>query len=247
MKKIFTLIAFALTVFMAQAARNDGKLTITHLGYQDIVIEVDGRTYNTNENYVSIDNIAPGNHTVKLYALMGSGNGGGIQRTSRQLLYSGKVRIKPQYHVDIVVNRFGKALVDEMVMDNRYDREYADNNNRGNDRGDGYGRGGRDRGRGDRYQPMNGTAFADMLTLLQRERIDNTRMVLTKQIADQQYFTTSQVKQLLQLYAFESSRLEIAKYLYPKTVDSENYFLVYDVFTFGSTKENLADFIKNYK
>lgn len=56
-----------------------------------------------------------------------------------------------------------------------------------------------------------------------------------------------QVKELLALFSYEDSKLELAKYAYDYTVDKGNYFMVNEAFSYSSSKESLMDYIKNRK
>ena len=56
--------------------------------------------------------------------------------------------------------------------------------------------------------------------------------------------TTYQVKDLLELFSFESDKLEMAKYLYDFTSDQDNYYSVGDVFSFSSSVRELNQFLE---
>jgi Domain of unknown function (DUF4476) len=60
------------------------------------------------------------------------------------------------------------------------------------------------------------------------------------------YFTTYQAKQLIQLISSESSRLELAKMSYRSIVDKNNFNQLYDLFNSQSSKDELAAYINNY-
>ena len=82
---------------------------------------------------------------------------------------------------------------------------------------------------------------------LRRENFENTRMTLAKQMLGGNNFETSQVREMLQMFSFESNRLELAKYAYRNTSDKKNYYSVYDVFSFSSSKEELSRYISNFR
>jgi hypothetical protein len=64
---------------------------------------------------------------------------------------------------------------------------------------------------------------------------------------DRNYFTSQQVKELLQLFTFENNKLDLAKYAYRKTMDRRNYYIVNDVFAFSNSKDELARYIRDYR
>ena len=65
MKTIFTLLL--VTVFTTAFAYDEGKLTITVASQKNIKVYVDGRIYESDENNFVLNNIQPGNHTIKIY------------------------------------------------------------------------------------------------------------------------------------------------------------------------------------
>ncbi|MBK6398682.1 MAG: DUF4476 domain-containing protein [Bacteroidetes bacterium] len=59
----------------------------------------------------------------------------------------------------------------------------------------------------------------------------------------EKYLTTNQVIQIINLFSFDSSRLEFAKFAYGHTVDRNRYFQTYNSFTFDSSVNELSEFI----
>jgi hypothetical protein len=51
------------------------------------------------------------------------------------------------------------------------------------------------------------------------------------------YFTTNQVRQLLQLFSSESDKLELAKLSYKNIADRQNFRQLYDLFSYRSQTE----------
>jgi hypothetical protein len=58
-------------------------------------------------------------------------------------------------------------------------------------------------------------------------------------------FTAAQTRTLISLFSFDSSRLELAKMVYPTVVDPNRYYLVAEAFTFNSTRQELYHFMQN--
>ena len=259
MKYFFTLLIIVFTSIIAFAGNNDGAISITSLSTQNVRIEVDNKNYAVNDHSILIRNLVPGYHTIKVYvqSQVNTRSYAGYN-SKRQLLYSNSIRVKPQYHVDIVINRFGKALIDERFMDANYMNEFCSDDNIINDRDnpnyynkhvEEYDR--RDNDNRDRnnysYRPMSDQSFAALMETMQKEGFENTRLKLLKQSVDGNYFTTAQVKQLVTLFTFDENKLDVAKYVYRNTIDRENYFQLYDSFFFSRSKEDLAAYIQNNK
>jgi hypothetical protein len=236
MKKTFTLLAalFFSTILFAQT-----KLTISAIGNADLRVMVDGMKYTSNGRDIVINNLKNGNRIVKIFRAGNDRNrfNGNNRNNGYQLVYNSSVFVKPQYHVDITINRFGKAFVDEQMINGGYNDDDddwgVDNNDQYYDRSS--------------RRAMDNNAFQQLKQSIANESFDNTRLKVAKQVVSTNYFNAAQVKDLLALFSFENNKLELAKYAYDYTVDKGNYFMVNDAFSYSSSKEALMDYIKNRK
>jgi len=245
MKKIFTLIAalvLSVSLIMAQdefSARRfalQSKLTISAMTNEDIKIVIDGNTYNATDNDgTTVNNIRSGYHSIKVYQKRKAKFNERKGNRNMQLIYETNLYIKPQYHVDIVINRFGKAFIDEQQLDNRY---YAQNEEEDNDH---------EEWSVIDLPGMDDNTFYQFKQVIQNESFDNARLTLAKQTISKNCFSSVQVKEIVQLFSFDNSKLEVAKYSYKNTVDKNNYFIINDAFAFSSSKEDLAQYIEAYR
>jgi hypothetical protein len=228
MKTIFTMLfaAFGLTAFAA----NEGRLTLSIAAEQRLLILIDGRSYGSDNN-IRIDMIQPGNHTIQVYRAPQREGYGRNRPLGRDLLYSSTVYVRPDFHVDVMVNRFGRALVDERPLAGRGgswdDGPYGS--------GNGY------------VQPMSEGEFDRLLSRVRGQWSSTGRLGTVREAAVRNYFTTLQVRQLIQLFHSDSDRLEVAKEAYRNTTDRHNYYTLFNVFSFQSTREELERFIRDFR
>lgn len=242
MKTTSTLL-LALFISAASFANAvQSKLSITVVGNRNIEIVVDNSRYQSQDNSIVINSLQPGSHSIKVYSLRN--NRRSIWGNKSELLYSSTVYVKPGYHVDMTIDRNGRASFNErMIRNNRrndgWDRGYDNRNDRWENRNDRYE---------DNYgrKGISEQSFSSIVQSLRREYSENSRMAVARQIIDQNNFTSDQVKYLMQLFSFENNRLDIAKFAYRNTVDQRNYFVVYDALSHSNSKEQLADFIRRY-
>ncbi|HUP12426.1 MAG TPA: DUF4476 domain-containing protein [Niastella sp.] len=285
MKKTCIQILFIVLAFVARAHAGigDGILSITNLSSDEIMIEIDGKIYTDYKDYTAafiLRDLRPGNHLIKVSVMTKT------FPFKRVMLYNKGVYVKPRFYIDIVINRFGRAMYDEAQMaDNQYYDARNDvrndypNNGNGNGNSGGYnnsngnGNGGYNNGnsgnnggynngshnngsnwtpRNNNYpppppQPMNDNTFGAFIEAIRRESFDDSRKAIARTGIDQNWFSSAQAKQLLTVFSFEASKLEIAKYMYGRTTDPKNYFIVYNVFSFSKSKEELAEYVRTYK
>ena len=246
MKKIFTLLVMSVCTLTLFAANRPSQLSVTLPGNSNIRVIIDNSRYENSDNSITIGDISNGYHSIKVYE---------VKNQSRffnnsKLVYSSSVLIKPAYQVNIMINRNGKAVINEQKLfdDRKYnDRDRDDRGGRNNDypyndRND--NRYERDDNNRNGYQ-MSNDRFSKAMFVLERENFDNTRFTIAKEIVEDNYLSAGQVKQMLQLFSFDVNKLELAKYAYSKTIDKNNYFMLYDVFAMNSYKERLAEFVRN--
>ena len=265
LRSLAFLTCFIPATFIATTLCAQSKLSITMVGNAAIRMTIDDKHYFCQDNSLTVDDLAPGYHSVKLFLVK---KDRWNHSPSGQMVYNANLLIKPQYYTDIVINRFGKTLVDEQPLsrgdfydnNNWYDDRNIDRNNDRNadprypvDSRDPRGGNGGNGGRGGNQpydiqpMPMADDAFAAAREAVRREGFDNGKLVVAQQVADKNYFTCAQVRELARLFSFDDRKLEFAKYAYGRTLDRNNYFIINDVFAFSKSKEDLANYIKGYR
>ncbi|MDX1936480.1 MAG: DUF4476 domain-containing protein [Flavihumibacter sp.] len=256
--KLLLLVALLMSLSLATWAKPNyqTKLSIATLTTTPIRVTIDGQRYDQGynswgnaNNSIVIRDLSNGYHTIKVFQQRSNRRFENDRRRNRNddytLIYSATVFVKPMYHIDIVINRFGKAFIDEQYINSRdyYDND-DDDNNWNNNRD--FDRDNRDRDYRNQ-RAMDDRDFIMAKNQLQRESFDNTRLLMARQISDNNYLSAQQVKELMQLFSFDDKKLDFAKYAYRRTTDRNNYFIVYDAFAFASNKEELANYIRNFR
>ena len=96
-------------------------------------------------------------------------------------------------------------------------------------------------------RPVTEPELADMLQALRKEPFDDNRTQLARQILSGRpgAFLTSQIKQILGCFNFESTRLELAKFAYDYTLDREKYFTLNEAFSFPNSRQELSQYIES--
>jgi Domain of unknown function (DUF4476) len=259
MKRIFTLITFLTIAFSAsaqwpQSSSSTGlfgqtRFSVTSMSNTPIRVMIDGRWLQDQNNEIRLSNLTPGSHRVQIYSMNRSNRrdrdnrNRGYNNRNGDLIYNVNLSIRPGVHTDIVINRFGKVFVDEQTIDFRNDDNWNndnrwDNDNRWNNDGWNNNRQG---------QVMDNNRFMQFKQMVQREGFDDNKLNIIKSTLPNNLISSTQVKELVQLMSFEQNKLELAKYAYRYTADRNNYFIVNDAFSFGSSKTDLSHFILNYR
>ncbi|MEO7983629.1 MAG: DUF4476 domain-containing protein [Bacteroidota bacterium] len=233
MKKFSTLLLSSL-FSLSLLAYDGSRLSISSPGTStEMKIEVDGRPFSMKNNSLTLSYLQEGRHNVKIYRDK-KRNGFGFGKRE-DVIYQSNIFLKKGFHLDIMVNRFGKVMTDEHLIDVN-DDWYNDSDDSYDSNNGGWS--------GNNSNIMNARDFETVKDQLRKEWFENNRMISVKVIIDKSNFTTQQVKELMLLFTFEQNRLEVAEHAYCKTVDQQNYFQLNEVLSFTSSKEDLARFIR---
>ena len=142
MKRFFTLAAlFISMVSFAAAPPRAGRIIIKNGDYNDILVRINGRTYNVDQQTLILNNLAGGRHHLEIYKTERKPYR--LGRSKAVLIYSSAVYVDPSFIVDVNINRFGRVSVGKSVIvrngNDRYDNNRYDNDRYDNDRDGRYG------------------------------------------------------------------------------------------------------------
>lgn len=243
MKRILILALFAAWMQIADAAPNTA---ILHLQLQDksqMKVFLDGRETTAKGTVVHFTNLYPGRHTLQVYRL---NNGWGHLYST--IVYQGTINLTANTESFVtVLNGLNKIQFDRIeainngdpvqekplvFFDPRQPIEPAPEHH----------------GHFQEPIPCGSIAMRPYDFKMLKQTIDHgsfesTRLAIFKQALAYNYFTTAQVRELMDEFWFESSKLEVAKLAYPKTVDQNNYYLVNNSFAFSSSINELGNFL----
>jgi len=243
MKTIFTLLLS--TIFSLASMAYDGtRLTVTSVSSNKMFVEVDGRRYDLNGNTLTISSIRPGTHNVRVLRELKRKTGWNFGNKREETIYNIRATFRDGYHFDILVNRFGKVMIDERRIDPNddwyNDDDYYDRND------------GRNRDRDNTYDNGDDRDDSDYGND-DRDNRDNRDYDNDRKIADPRYDNNysqamtnndfAQAKESLRREWFENTRLETAK-----QVIDRNYFTSQQVkemvllFTFENNRLDIAKY-----
>jgi hypothetical protein len=167
--------------------------------------------------------------------------------TRYEVVYNSSLKVKPGTMITITIDPFGRANVDESRIgresfdrDTYWDRDHGYDNDHDGKWGDYDSNEGYERAMEDRQ-------FNQVLESISKEWLESNKLKSATQIVRSNYVTSAQVTRLVSLFGFESNKLELAKQAYANTVDKRNYFMVSDEFSFSSSKDELARYIRNLR
>jgi hypothetical protein len=128
------------------------------------------------------------------------------------------------------------------VQDGFVDDGFQHNDNRGQRRNINDGRRG-----GGCNMAMNPNDFEDAKRTIANNGFDETRLSTAKQIVSSNCLNTNQILAMLNIFSFEESKLDFAKFAYDFCLDRNNYFKVANAFSFESSKTELNNYVQSMR
>lgn len=250
MKKLLHTLILAGAPLLGVADHNLSDLSIRMFNGAPIKVYVDGRLVSYQpQPAVFIRGIVPGSHVLRVVApqVGFSGYHGGFERT----LFQGSLFVEEAAEIHSEVDRFGRLQILEIIQRNfdgigpvsGYDNYYYDehhcddgfhNNPQGWSQGHGYGYG---------RALISDREFNDIRLQVERATFESTKLTIAKRAISGRFVTAMQVRQLMESFTFEGTKVDFAKFAYPMVADKERFYIVYDAFTFTTSIEELDEFV----
>lgn len=95
--------------------------------------------------------------------------------------------------------------------------------------------------------PMGSSDFADAKKSISSKSFEDSKITMAKQVIKANCLSTTQVKEIMMLFSFEDTKLDLAKFAYDRTTDPNNYYKLNDAFTFESSIEELDKYVESHK
>jgi len=95
--------------------------------------------------------------------------------------------------------------------------------------------------------PMGTPNFQNVKQTISSKTFEDSKLTIAKQVLNNNCLLTSQVKEILLLFTYESTKLDFAKYAYGYTYDIGNYYMLNDAFQFESSIDELNSYITKKK
>ena len=265
------LIAATMLIAGSTGANAQSMLKVRLADSRPINVSVDGRYFNKRGTSVTVGDLPPGNHTLRIYIMQFNRHGRGYE----EIAYEGRIST---YNGEITMFTYdaGSDGISETRQDiegyNGYNQpqgqQYA-----GNGGGDNNGYNGQQQQQAPPVPPQQPAPQADdvpyspssppvaspiaatdmgSLTDAKRDKIkskvsaqktDTEKLKTLKSSLKDERLSTDEVSLMMDWFSFESGKLEFGKWAFSQTVDKENYANLINKFTYKQYQDELEQFI----
>ncbi|MCC7231865.1 MAG: DUF4476 domain-containing protein [Bacteroidia bacterium] len=234
MKTVCTFLLFSFLLSVCIQSIQASTLQISEYRGKRFTVQFDRQFFSRPDTRYTILDVNPGTHYLRIFL----NDGMGIHRRhfSGRVLFEGAIQIPANSTVLALVEGHNQLSLANVVneclpssiappvpyIETSWNTSYPE------------------------YYIVNEQEFRHMKTVLSGQVFESTRMDVARQLLSQNYFSTSQITEMIQLFTFESSRLDFAKAAYPRTIDKNNYYMTFSAFSFDSSISELSRYIQSY-
>jgi hypothetical protein len=264
MRILFVIALLGSMVQRSMAGCENSTMMIRSNSGEPIKVYIDGGTGdNPATPIVTVTELTPGSHTLKVVAVTTDENG----QTQRQIIFGGDIQVRSSMYLDAKVEPHKGVSVHETRQacgDQPTDGVATDDNNNNapapppapappaNTEQSPPSAATTQPPAAPAAPKFNNTNLPPHLSDADFEAMKNTiaatqyeikKMDTLKILSKGKRFAASQVSDLMGLFAFESDKLDVAKLLYDRTVDKSSYHLLAADFLFDTNKQAFKKFL----
>jgi len=213
-------------------------LNISLYDESEFFIVFDNTVFAEPGNYAEIDQIPPGEHSLKITLHDASMSAMG------NVVYDGKIKMPSGFDIYAVIDEYNSLNIYKKVKYgfNRVNCNSETRKKCGEKPGE------KKKNIEPNYNECNYKViktedFKELKDDINSRTFESSNIGIVKTALDKNLFLSEQIKELLGYFTFEDNRLEIAKYSYKKVCDKNNFFKVYDAFSFDSSIDELKNYI----
>jgi hypothetical protein len=251
MKKIFLFVLMiALHLNSIAAGWNKAMLRLKEDRGRAISITIDGKRFNKIGRTVTVNDLAPGRHMIKIYRY--NSNGYGYQ--NGLLIYQGEIKVNPGHIYYCTVSRNAMDIEENCCIDNYGNWNNNDNwenwdegehNWNNNTQWNQHNQNNYEENTWNDYNGgMSNGRFQQLIDQIRKASFESSKVSVAKQALRNNNISVDQLKSILNEFSFESTKLQFAKDNYSKVINKRDFFLINDVFTFQSSKDDLNQFLE---
>jgi hypothetical protein len=227
-------------------SRAQSQMRITTTNRSKITVAVDGRYFNRRGTAITVGDLPPGRHSVKIYAIQYDRWGSAYQR----LMFQGRVTTDYRMTTNVVYNPYSRmANIRQLASEwgsGANDEDYAAYKDGAHEESSSPEPGAHAAPLAS-PAPMGSLDFSKQEALKKKtesESTDTKKLAAVKSGLSGETVSTTQVMDIMDWFLFESTRLEFAEWAYNITIDKKSFADLAKKFEVSANRQNFEAFVK---
>jgi len=246
MTRLFFVMMILTAGFLRSSAQS--MLKVRTADNMRINVMVDGRYFNKTGTSVTVGDLPYGRHRLRVYEASQTRRG----RVFQEVIYEGKVITDPGMITILVYDpATDQTDIQEQQINSYLNDHPIPNANTGQNNSGSY-----DDGDNNNSAPVAAPApvasgsltsakIDQLKTKVNAKKTDTDKMNTLKTELSGETFTTAQLGDMMDLFNFESAKVEFAKWAYSSTVDKDYFSDLEGKLTYKNYQDDLDKFIKD--
>lgn len=220
---ILLFVACSLFLIKNVSAKDDkSKFFLKVWDDSEFTIIFDSKVYNTPTTKFKLNRVKPGKHKLKVIKEIH----GPLGYSAREILFKGSINIPPTSKVVAKINRYNDLVIISIKSLDKDDESDIEKEKRQN--------------------MLSIGDFKKLKEDIEEAKYESDKLDLAKSMIGKNMVRTNQIFELIELFGFESTKLEFAMYVYPYVVNKKNFAKINEVFIKSTSIKELEVFIKDY-
>jgi len=247
MRLLFICVFFLL--LSAEGVIAQSQLRVSLSDRSRITVAVDGRYFNRRGTAITVGDLPPGRHSLKIYSAQYDRWGSPYQR----VIFQGRVSTEYRMTTNVVYNPYNRMakvrqVSQEFFDGTRSDDDYATYRDGVDDETSSSAPVDKPlKGAVASPAPMGSLSFDKQEVLKKKcdaEKTDTKKLATVKSGLNGETVSTTQIMEMMDWFLFESTRLEFAKWAYNIALDKQSYRDLSPRFETPAYKQEFDAFVK---
>ncbi|PID89435.1 MAG: hypothetical protein CSA05_03525 [Bacteroidia bacterium] len=188
----------------------------------EFTVVFDNKAYSTPTTKFKLNKVNPGKHRLKIIKDIK----GPMGYSAREILFKGSIHIPPSSRVIAKINRHNDLVIVNIIPLKKNMRDSLEKDKRKN--------------------VISAIELKKLMSDIEKNKYESDKLQAAKDVIDNNQIKSNQLVDIIALFGFESSKIEFAKYAYPKVINKNQFHKVYDAFIKNNTIKELKQFVKEY-
>ncbi len=219
---IFAVLYFVSAAGISKAQHggtSELRLRMTDHSYFTVIF--DRKIYDVPSSVFRLSGIHPGLHRLVVRKRINGPYG------AYRVIYDGRISIPPHSLVKARINKYNRLITEKPVPVYNYNQYETCRNERG-------------------YYSKPPLNMAELENVMFNAVFESDRRIIAEEAISTHKVNAKKIYHILNMFDFESTKLEVAKFAYRYCIDKRNYYIVNKAFSFGSSIRELNNYIGNY-
>ncbi len=226
MKKLITTILICSLFLLFTDSSKASVLKLRYFEFGKYTVKIGSSAYISSGSSIIIHNLVPGKKYMKIIR---HHKPTPLHPSFKEVVFSGIINIPEGAKVTANLNRHYGLNITRIIFFNTVPASVHNVN------------------QAVHHHHNQPDGFMSLKRTIANASFDSDKLRIAKQASINHSLSSKQVREIMELFSFESTKLKYAKFAYSRVLDPQNYFIVNNAFTFSSSIRSLDRYMQKFQ